>query len=226
MKRILISMMLSIASAGYALAADLPQPPPQAPVAYVPVMVPVYNWAGIYIGVNGGYGFGNSDWTGGATSSGNFDINGFLIGGTVGVNFQWDAFVLGAETDLDYAPVSGNGPNTFCINCQTSSTWLGTTRVRAGYAADRVLFYGTAGVAYGDVVASAFNTTNSSTEVGWTAGAGVEAAFTDNWTARLEYLYVDLSQGSCTTACGGSPAQSVSFQENLLRGGLDFKFRP
>jgi outer membrane immunogenic protein len=229
MKRILITAMLSIAAAGGALAADLPQPmpPPQAPVAYIPTVAPVYNWGGIYVGINGGYAFGNSDWTGGAVSSGNFSTSGGVVGGTLGANFQTDAFVFGLETDLDYAPIQGNGPGTFCINCETSSTWLGTTRVRVGYAADRVLFYGTAGGAYGDVKASAFNTTNSSTEFGWTAGAGVEAAFADNWTARVEYLFVDLGHGSCSSACGAPtlPTQSVSFDESMIRAGVDFKFR-
>lgn len=228
MKRILFTAMLSIAAAGTALAADLPQPappPPQAPVAYIPTVAPVYNWGGIYVGINGGWGFGKSDWTGGAAPSGSFDISGGVVGGTAGANFQTDAFVFGVETDLDYSQVAGNGPGSFCANCYTSSTWLGTTRARVGYAADRVLFYGTGGVAYGDVKATAFNVTNASTEIGWTAGAGIEAAFADNWTARIEYLFVDLSDGSCTTACGAPPNQSVQFNENLVRAGVDFKFR-
>jgi outer membrane immunogenic protein len=228
MNRIFVTAMLSIVAAGSALAADLPQPappPPQAPAMYVPTVAPAYNWGGIYLGLNGGYGFGNSDWTGGVVSSGSFSTSGFVVGGTLGFNYQWSALVLGAETDLDFTDISGNGPGSFCQNCQTSNDWLGTTRARIGFAADRVLFYGTAGAAYGDVKASAFNTSNSSTEVGWTAGAGVEAAFADNWTARIEYLYVDLSSGSCTSACGAPPTQAVSFTQNLIRAGVDFKFR-
>jgi outer membrane immunogenic protein len=229
MKRIFIAVIVVIVAVGRALAADLPQPmppPPQAPVAYIPATVPVYNWAGVYFGLNGGYAFGSSNWTGGAASSGSFDTSGFVVGGTAGVNFQTDQFVFGLETDLDYAPVSGDGPASFCINCKTSSTWLGTTRARAGYAADRILFYGTVGGAYGNIQASAFNTTNTSTEFGWTAGAGVEAAFSDSWTARIEYLFVDLRSGSCTSACGAPPNQTVSFDENMFRAGVDFKFRP
>jgi outer membrane immunogenic protein len=228
MKRIFVTAMLSIAAASSALAADLPQPappPPQAPAMYVPAVAPVYNWGGLYIGLNGGYGFGSSDWTGGGVSSGNFSTSGFVVGGTAGFNYQWDALVVGAETDLDFTDISGNGPGAFCLNCKTSNDWLGTTRARIGYAADRVLFYGTAGVAYGNVQASAFSVTNSSTEIGWTAGAGVEAAFADNWTARIEYLFVDLSSGSCTSACGAPPTQSVSFDQSLIRAGVDFKFR-
>jgi outer membrane immunogenic protein len=231
MKRIFIAITLSVASAGTAIAADLPQavpPPPQAPVSYAPVVAPVYNWGGFYVGINGGYGLGRSDWTGGVGSSGNFDTSGLIVGGTLGSNYQFDAFVFGLETDLDYAPTNGNGPGGFCTNCTTSGTWLGTTRARLGYAVDRTLVYGTLGAAYGDVTATANGISNSSTEFGWTAGGGIEAAFSDSWTARIEYLFVDLRNGSCTTACGtagGFAPQSVSFDQNLIRAGVDFKFR-
>jgi outer membrane immunogenic protein len=231
MKRILIAVTLSILAAGSAVAADLPQampPPPQAPAAYVATVAPIYNWGGFYFGINGGYGFGNSHWTGGAAPSGSFDTSGFVVGGTAGYNYQFDDFVLGLETDLDYAPISGNGPGGFCANCTTSSTWLGTTRARLGYAVDRVLYYGTLGAAYGDVTATANGVGNSSTQFGWTAGGGIEAAIAGNWTARIEYLFVDLRNGSCTTACGtalGFASQSVGFDESVIRAGVDFKFR-
>lgn len=231
MKRIMIGVTLLIAAATTAFAADLPQamPPPQAPVAYVPTVAPVYNWGGIYVGINGGYGFGSSDWTGGGLSTGNFDTSGGLVGGTLGANFQTDAFVFGLETDLDWTGISGSIAGAYNAGgilgpCQTANDWLGTVRGRVGYAADRVLFYGTAGGAYGDVKATAFGVTNTETEFGWTAGAGVEAAFADNWTARVEYLYVDLGNASCGSACGGAPV-SVSFTQSLVRAGVDFKFR-
>ena len=123
-------------------------------VAYIPTVAPVYNWGGINLGINGGYGFGQSQWTDPANavgSSGYFSANGGLVGGTVGVNFQTDAFVFGVEGDIDWQSVSGTGSNAFCSNisttsggvasgigCQTQSDWLGTIRAR-------VLFYGTAG---------------------------------------------------------------------------------
>ena len=225
MNRIFISAVFMLVGAANALAADLP--PPQAPVTYIPVVAPAYNWGGIYLGINGGYGFGNSDWTGGGLSTGNFNTSGFVVGGTLGFNYQVDAFVLGAETDIDYTGIQGKaGACTVLLaTCRTSNDWLGTTRGRLGYAADRVLFYGTAGAAYGNVQATFNGVSNSNTEFGWTAGAGIEAAFTDNWTARLEYLYVDLSKASCGSACGGAPV-SVSFADNIVRGGIDFKFRP
>jgi|SRR5271155_4388486 len=230
MNRMIVTAILSIVAVGPALAADLPQaPPPQAPAVYMPVVAPVYNWGGIYFGINGGYAFGSSDWNGGGLSTGSFDTSGFLVGGTLGANFQTDAFVFGVETDIDYTGINGTfdacNPGIPGANCETSNNWLGTTRLRAGYAADRVLFYGTGGAAYGNVQASSAGVTTTSTEFGWTAGAGVEAALADNWTARVEYLYVDLSNASCGATCGNAPVD-VSFTQSLIRVGVDFKFRP
>lgn len=233
MTRIIAAFVFSIAGLSAAAAADLPQPapPPQAPAVYVPTVAPVYNWGGIYLGINGGYGFGSSEWTGGGLSTGSFDTSGGVVGGTLGVNFQTDAWVFGVETDLDWTGISGSinagcqaGASGALGPCQTSNDWLGTVRGRVGFAADRVLLYGTAGGAYGNVQATAFGVTNSQTEFGWTAGAGIEGAFADNWTARIEYLYVDLSSASCGSACGGAPV-SVSFTQSLVRAGVDFKFR-
>jgi outer membrane immunogenic protein len=238
MKRLLIAGVLALAAIGQAVAADLPQPappPPQAPVAYIPTVAPVYNWGGIYWGINGGYGFGKSDWTTGATavfaagSTGNFDVSGFLVGGTLGFNYQMDAFVVGLEGDLDYSGMDGNS-GSCSPACETKNTWLGTARARLGYAADRVLFYGTVGGAFGNIESNtALTGFQSSTKGGWVAGAGVEAAFADNWTARIEYLFVDLQNASVNAAFPGAPGvvtpTTVSFDGSLIRAGLDYKFR-
>ena len=243
MKRILLAGTFALAAAGPALAADLPQPmpppAPQAPAAYVPAPLPVYDWGGIYVGVNGGYAFGNSNWTQGTASSGNFNTNGGLVGGTIGANFQSGQFVFGIEGDIDWADIKGNSTAgcgtvaftgiTGTTTCETKSDWLSTVRGRVGYAFDRVLVYGTAGGAFGNVQAgpSTATTFDSSTEFGWTAGAGVEVGITPNLTAKVEYLYVDLANGACSAACG-SPATSIgtSFDASLVRAGLNFKFNP
>jgi outer membrane immunogenic protein len=116
---------------------------------------------------------------------------------------------------------------------------LATARGRAGYAADRVLFYATAGGAFANVQTNFNDTTTTHTQSGWTAGAGVEWAFADNWTAKVEYLYVNLGNGSvncATTAClvasgtdgitadGPAIPVSVGLTENLIRAGVNFKF--
>ena len=235
MKRILLAAALALAAGGQALAADLPQPaPPRAPATYVPVPVPVFSWTGIYVGVNGGYAFGDSSWTTpGLTPTGNFSTSGYLVGGTLGGNYQWGQFVLGIEGDWDWTNMSGSpglsacsGP--FSTACTTQSDWLATVRGRAGYAFDRILIYGTGGGAFGNVQA-AYSTLpfSSSTQMGWTAGGGVEFAFTPNLTAKVEYLYVDLGNQSCAVGnCSlpGSSATTVTFTENIVRAGINYKF--
>ena len=235
MKRIILitAASFAIVAGSPALAADLPQaapPPPQAPAAYIPTVAPVYNWGGIYFGANGGYAFGSSDWTDSAThlSTGNFDVSGFLVGPTVGVNFQTDAFVFGIEGDFDGSWINGTDNSCTPVACETKNTWLATVRARAGYAADRVLFYATAGGAFGNILGNTgpngSTTYQKANEPGWTAGAGVEVAFADNWTARVEYLFVDLENASL--AGGVAPTtETVKFDASLIRLGVDYKFR-
>jgi outer membrane immunogenic protein len=246
MKRLLFTGAVLFAALGQALAADLPEPapPPMAPTAYIPTVVPVYNWGGIYFGINGGYGFGQSKWSdpnnfSGLGTTGNFNTSGYAVGGTVGANLQSNAFVFGVEGDLDIMGIDGKNSSLYCASlgfgagaqCETKQTWLGTLRARVGYAADRVLVYGTAGGAFGNIESGVAGSFVSSTKAGWTAGAGIEAAFADNWTARIEYLFVDLQDATCnnSAACGnnlvGPANQTVKFDANLIRLGVDYKFR-
>jgi outer membrane immunogenic protein len=176
--------------------------------------------------VNGGYGFGATKWSppGGASTS--VSANGGVVGGTLGVNFQTGAFVFGVEGDFDYSGINSSTVAAICGttgNCQTGNTWLSTIRGRFGFAADRVLFYGTAGGVFGNEQITNAGITDTKTQVGWTAGVGVEAAFADNWTAKIEYLYANLGNGTCTAACGGVPI-SVGLTDSLIRGGVNYKF--
>jgi outer membrane immunogenic protein len=248
MKRMLLAGAIALSAAVPALAADLPvAPPAQAPAAYVPVVAPVYNWTGVYIGINGGYAFGDTNWSpAGFTGTGNFDTNGGVAGGTAGINFQMGQFVLGFEGDFDWSGISGSttnttatisgicGPGFLACTYQTSNDWLGTFRGRVGYAFDRVMVFATGGGAVGDVKATFTNPNaggvsggTDTTEFGWTIGGGVEAALTDNLTAKVEYLYVNLQDGNCiSTICQVVPAVPVSFEASLVRAGLNFKFNP
>ncbi len=226
MKRSLVAALL-ICFAGHASAADMPMPAPSPPPLYLPE-ARTYNWTGFYVGLNGGGAFGQSNWTDPALpATGNFTVSGALFGGTVGANYQLGSVVLGVEADGDWSNVSGTTFNTSCVGvgCQTNSDWLATARGRVGYAWDRVLVYGTAGGALANVQAAAgLFPFSSSTQAGWTAGAGIEYAFAPNWSAKVEYLFVDLANASCgTTNCGGTTT-TVSFNENIIRGGVNFKF--
>jgi outer membrane immunogenic protein len=201
-------------------------------------VVAVYNWTGIYVGINSGFGTGNSNWSDGPIgTTGSFPISGYLIGGTAGFNYQIGEYVFGIEGDGDWTNLNGNSGST-CgaiaavltppVGCQTQGQWLATVRGRVGYAFDRVLLYGTAGAAFGSVQTGLNppSTFDSTIEAGWTVGGGLEFAIAQNWTATVEYLFVDLPTISCTTVgnCGGAAGSIVSFNENIIRGGLNFKF--
>jgi outer membrane immunogenic protein len=193
MKRLLMAGAVALAAGTQAFAADLPPPmapAPRAPAAYVPVS-PAYNWSGFYIGLNTGYGFGNSTWNTPFGNSSSFAVDGAMAGGTIGWNYQMGQVVFGLEGDYDWQNVRGSD-NSTCVNtligsnCATSSNWYGTFRGRLGYAMDRVLLYATAGGAVTDIKAStAAQSWTSNTELGWAAGAGIEGAITDNLTAKV-----------------------------------------
>jgi outer membrane immunogenic protein len=266
-------VVLASIFASRVMAADLPVRT-EAP-AYYPAVAPIYDWGGGYIGVNGGYAFGQSQWgadalnPSGLSSTGNFNVNGGMAGVTAGVSGQWGAWVVGAEGDFDWQGLKGTSNSPYCtslitstvpntigpnpvtvttaagLGCKTASTWLGTFRGRFGYAWDRVLVFGTAGIA-GANVQTGLNGLPPQTnfDIGWTAGAGVEWAFADHWTFKVEYLFVDLGNVSCnhgyscgydaaaTTTGGNNPTitpavnsnSTVKLNENLIRVGVNFKW--
>jgi outer membrane immunogenic protein len=240
MNRIASIVMLSLLASGGAFAADLPmRPPPQAPAAYIPPPVPVYNWSGVYLGINGGWAVGTVKYTNNFNGfSGSQSDNGGVVGGTLGANWQSGAFVFGIEGDMDWSGVANNATASICAStgtCQTGNTWLSTIRGRAGVAWDRILFYGTAGGAFGNLQTTLNGVTTTHTQDGWTAGVGVEAALAQNWTAKIEYLYVSLGStsatGTCTTAAclianpAGVPfSVNAGLTANLIRGGVNYKF--
>jgi outer membrane immunogenic protein len=113
------------------------------------MLVPFFTWNGFYAGINAGYGFGTSKWTDSVTgvSTGGFDINGALIGGTAGYNTQLGGFVLGIEGDIGGSFIKGATASSCITTCETSNHWLATLRGRLGYAFDRFLPYVTGGAA-------------------------------------------------------------------------------
>jgi outer membrane immunogenic protein len=208
-----------------AQAADVPikapyyKGPPHSVVSY-------YNWTGFYAGVNAGYGWGSSDWSALATS---IKPKGFLAGGTLGYNWQSGAIVYGIEGDFDWSDVKGSVACAGVLTCETSSSWLATFRGRVGYAFDRWLPYVTGGGAYGNVKATLSAAgvdlaSASSSQLGWTLGAGLEYAFMGNWSAKLEYLYVDLGKTTCDATCSGATPIDVKFNTNVVRAGVNYKF--
>jgi outer membrane immunogenic protein len=213
-----LGLLAIAATTSPAMAADLPVRPTVKAPAYVPQ---AYNWSGFYLGVNGGYGFGTSSFTG----TDNFNINGGLVGGTAGYNWQVGQAVFGLEGDGDWSGIKGSTTTGCPAGCETRNDWLATFRGRLGYAADRFLPYITGGLAVGDIKATTPGFPGIDADrTGWTVGGGVEFAIAGPWTAKLEYLYVDLGSANCGISCGTFTPDNVDLKTNIVRGGINYKF--
>jgi len=219
MKKLLLASVALFGFAGAAAAADLPAR--AAPPAPVFSAVPVFTWTGFYVGVNAGYGWqDNNDGSvfvpagtfvtapgaSGTITYGDDDGDGFVGGGQIGYNYQIGSFVVGVEADLQFADLGGSDgtatfPATFPASFRPAGTaggidWFGTVRARAGVAFGQALIYATGGFAYGgaDDDNDAFGLVNDDdVRTGWTLGAGVEYAFTNNLTLGIEGLWVNLN---------------------------------
>jgi outer membrane immunogenic protein len=222
MKRILAAVLAigALVTAQCAAAADLSLAPLyKAPPAEQP---PPFDWSGFYFGVNGGGGWGHSWWNSNATG---MNLSGGQAGGTAGYNYQIGKVVVGVEGDIDWSGLSGSASSPGCPGgCSTSDSWLSTVRGRAGYSLGRFMPYVTGGLAVGDIRAGAPGFSGGdTTNAGWTVGAGLEVALPGNWTAKAEYLRVDLGGFNCT-GCGALPPDNVSLQENVFRAGVNYHF--
>jgi outer membrane immunogenic protein len=240
MRRLLLgSVALAIlVGTGSVWAADLP--PPIAPSYKAPVVAPVFSWTGFYIGADGGYAWGNSSGTL-ANRTGtdpvpySFNANGPLAGGFAGGNYQMGAVVLGVEADLQWSNLTGNSgaiaapSGTYTVSSKVQD--YGSVRGRLGFAVDHWLFFGTGGWAFGGWSTSyahtgetPFFTNNASSANGWTVGAGVEYAFTNNLIGRVEYRYTNLGPVSYVDPPSNSSELGNKITINDVRAGLSFKF--
>jgi len=224
MKRMVFAgsfLLAAGALAGSAVAADLNRHYPQQPYVKAPIYSPMFTWTGFYLGLNGGGGWGHSVWD----RTGDLDLSGGVIGGTAGFNWQMNQVVFGIEGDVDWSGVSGTTSTLCPAGCTTRNDWLGTVRGRLGYAFDRFLPYVTGGLAVGDIRATTPGFAGASqNNLGWTVGLGVEAAIAGNWSAKAEYLHVDLSNFNCGFSCGLVAPDNVSLREDLVRGGVNYRF--
>ncbi len=184
-----------------------------------------------------------------AATSPQLNPTGFSGGGQIGYNHQVDRWLFGIEADAGYTGLrqsrsvtaafpAGNG--AFTTTSSIGSDWMATLRPRAGYTVDRTLLYLTGGLAltdlnfassYADTAGQSAAAGFSKTRVGWVAGAGIEHAFTKNWSAKVEYLYADFGKQSVATpivsgagATNGLIAQDVDLKTSTVRGGLNYHF--
>lgn len=191
-------------------------------------------WAGPYIGFNGGFAWGKQDLNDLTGEYGiRWNTNGWLVGGQLGYNWQAGAWVLGVETDLQSTTMDGN-PGIPGADVESRLDWFGTTRFRGGYSWNDSLLYGTAGLAYGrnrislsdnDPVDPLNPVSDRNTHLGWVAGVGVEHAFTNHISAKMEYLYTDLGKKDYFQFSPDPDDRfSAKARFHTVRAGINFRF--
>jgi outer membrane immunogenic protein len=192
-----------LAVTGAAQAADMGYGRPYA--APAPAYA-AYNWMGPYIGANLGY-----QW--GSVTHSPSDPSGGLLGGQIGYNWQNGQFVFGVETDMQWS-----NADDVNVSQKFTASWFGTTRGRIGYAMNNILAYGTGGLAYGGLELETGGQSESRSHYGWTLGVGMEVGLTPNWTAKVEYLYFDLTDRTYFTG------DAHGLESSVLRAGVNYKF--
>ena len=228
--------------AGPAMAADMgvPLKAPPAPIA------PPFSWTGFYLGGNVGAGWSNGNVTDtlfGVNWNGNNNNNAtFVGGGQVGFNYQFNSIVIGVEGDFDWFANNNNSAAVTAFGTTVTGSnngrWLTTLTGRLGYAWDHVLLYGKGGGAW--VGSNNFTVTNvatgasvafnnNNTNTGWTAGGGLEWAFANNWTARVEYDYVGLNDISLAVPAafpvvGGDVFTTHNRNIQMVTVGINYLF--
>lgn len=205
-------------------AADLGGWTPRAnsapePVYYSPI--DTARWTGAYLGVAGGYSFGDTDVLNGNTNILSFDQSGGLGWIYGGYNWQFGNFVTGVEADIGTGSFNGS-ERTGISEIGASLNYTGSIRGRAGVLlTPAFLVYGTAGFAWSDMDITRLGTTASQTFTGYDVGAGTELNVSGPWSLRLEYIYTDLSSETITRS-GVSSQFDPDY--HTVRAGVSYKF--
>ena len=211
---------------------------------------PSFDWSGAYVGINAGVASSAGKWNNFDDSNAQaFNViidftaenTGFVGGGQIGYNHQIDALVLGIEGNLDYLGVNGkNVPPDLAYDAylQTEQKWLGSIVGRLGYATDRIVFFGTGGIAFTSYDFTVHNN-NFSTfhvehptdeRVGWTAGVGMEYAMTDNLVAGIDFKHYDFGWDTINGNALQQPAGpgldvfNIRETDNTITARLNYKF--
>jgi outer membrane immunogenic protein len=241
---IVCAAALALGASCPAFAADLPVKAPPAPV-----VAPVFNWTGFYIGGNLGGAWVNggcADTLFGIVCGNNNNNGRFIGGGQAGFNYQISNFVFGVEAEGDWA---GNNNSTnaggivlpngdVVVANANRSNWATTLTGRFGVAFDRVLVYGKGGAAWvgnNNITVVDLTTGNaisigSGSQTGWTVGGGIEWAFWQNWTGKVEYEYLSRSNGNNTfffpagTFLAGDTFTTGNRHVNLVKVGVNYLF--
>jgi outer membrane immunogenic protein len=254
MRRLSVALIAAVSTVAFTQIASAADMPVKAPAYNAPVAT-AYNWTGCYIGGHVGYGWGrkhntdnsNSDWFLGQAID--VDTHGVLGGGQVGCNYQFTSnFVIGIEGTLSAADINGSTtvstaitPGLLNVVASAKTDWLATMTGRLGYSFDRSLLYMKGGVAWahdrygGDwsvavigngTIAGSVSATE--TRTGWVIGAGWEYAFAKNWSATLEYNYMDFGTQTINfpvSAPGfGTYIGDINQKIQTVTAGINYRF--
>ena len=206
--RIAVAVVVATCTPQVAIAADILGPPPT-----------FYDWTGVYVGANVGYGTGGiSDTGSGATTSSTQSISGVTAGGQIGINLQFRNLVFGVEVDGDWSNQQSSGTSP-----AVDVPWLATARIRVGYAYDRFVYYATGGAGYVQFTSTeSSGAVSSSARTAWVAGVGQESAINRNLILRFELLYLQLLGNA---EAGATPVTSTQTAYDIIgRVGLSYKF--
>ena len=181
----------------------------RAPLTVNQTLLRPDSWAGPYLGGTLGYAWGS-------VANNPTKPSGFVGGVQAGYNWQQldSPWVFGLEGDIQ-----ATGADDTFAPWKFSNPWFGTVRGRVGYTFNNVLFFGTGGLAFGELRATTFGVTESHTNAGWTLGAGAEMAFAPHWSAKVEYLYVDLANSNFVIT-----GASNGYRFGLIRAGVNYRF--
>jgi outer membrane immunogenic protein len=235
MNRLALSLVaaaaLGVGATQFALAADIPV---KAPVyTPAPAVVP-YNWTGFYLGGHVGLGWGDKTWTNPLVPlSITWDVDGWLAGGQLGFDYQMGSIVIGVGGDFSWSDINGTTTNPLCAGpgaaCRTDINWIVMLTGRLGYTWGPGLLYVKGGAAWADedhrayvIATNATIATASHTIGGWTVGVGGEWMFNPNWSAKVEYNYIDL--GSDTVTFSNATVLQIDNQLHLVKLGLNYRF--
>jgi outer membrane immunogenic protein len=210
-----------------AMAADLAA----RPSTYDPYRP--YDWSGFYTGLNAGFGFGQEETTLLAPPVSLFSsrtYDGFLGGAQLGYNFHSGYWMAGIEADIQIASIGGSYAPMVpggAVSRTNTLDAFGTLRGRIGFAFDRFLVYGTGGIAAGrntfQIIQGA-SATESAIHTGWVAGAGVEYGIGEHWSAKLEYLRLDLEEKTYFKGAPNGTTYHPSMNVDVVRAGVNYRF--
>ena len=239
MKKLLFATTALVAFGAPATASDIPA----RAVVKAPVMVtaPVATWTGCYVGAHIGGGWGRTVFSNtspfvippGADVS--VHPNGFLGGAQIGCDYQFAPnWVIGIANDFSWADIKGNEDDPFFTNknLAAKTEWIDTLAGRLGYAGATWMVYGLGGVAWAsdryDLTINPGATVLSAKETrsGWVAGSGLEWRFAHNWSAKIEYNYLDFGTKTVTLTSGGGGQLPIDVSQriSLVKVGINYRF--